>query len=136
LLNPVGAPYRSTYYTVTIYTKEGCTANARTLVRVDRQVEIYAPNIIRPDDPDGNNAWFTLFGREESVARIRNVQIFDRWGSMVFSSQNMHLNHLESGWNGIARGEPVNPGVFVWWAEVELIDGREELLKGDVTVLR
>jgi hypothetical protein len=30
----------------------------------------------------------------------------------------------------------MNPGVFVWWAEVELIDGVVILMKGDVTVVR
>jgi hypothetical protein len=30
----------------------------------------------------------------------------------------------------------MNPGVFVWWAEVELVDGKTILLKGDVTVVR
>jgi hypothetical protein len=136
LLNPVGAPYRSTYYTVTIYTKEGCKASARTLIQVDRQVDIYAPNVIKPDDPDGDNARFTLFARDESIAIIRNLQVFDRWGSMVFSNQNIRPNDPQAGWDGTDRGEPVNPAVFIWWAKVELIDGREVLIKGDVTVLR
>lgn len=136
LLNPVSVPYRSTYYTVTIFTKEGCQASARTLIQVDRQVDIYAPNIIWPEDPDGNNALFTLFARDESVAMIRTLQIFDRWGSMIFSNQDFRPNDPQAGWDGKDRGEPVNPAVFVWWAKVELIDGREVLIKGDVTVLR
>lgn len=136
LLNPAGAPLQSTQYTVTIYAKEGCTASARTLVRVDRQVDIYAPNVIWPDDPDGNNHRFTLFARDESIAIIRTLQVFDRWGSMVFSNKDMRPNDPEAGWDGSSKGEPANPAVFVWWAKVELIDGREVLISGDVTVVR
>jgi hypothetical protein len=106
------------------------------LIQVDRQVDIYAPNVIKPDDPDGDNARFTLFARDESIAIIRNLQVFDRWGSMVFSNQNIRPNDPQAGWDGTDRGEPVNPAVFIWWAKVELIDGREVLIKGDVTVLR
>ncbi len=136
LLNPTAEPYHSTQYTVRIITKEGCQSEARTIVKVDREVDIYAPNIIRPDDPDGNNATFLLFARDESVALIKKLQIFDRWGSMIFANQDFRPNDESAGWHGDYRGEPVNPAVFVWWAEVELVDGRELLVKGDVTVFR
>jgi hypothetical protein len=99
-------------------------------------VNIYAPNVIRPDDPDGDNSTFLLFARDESVAIIRNLQIFDRWGSLLFANKDLKPNDPAAGWDGMDRGEPVNPGVFVWWAEVELIDGRKVQLHGDVTVLR
>jgi hypothetical protein len=136
LLNPVATPFHTTQYSVTIVTKEGCKSVARTIVRVDRQVNIYAPNVIRPDDPDGDNSTFLLFARDESVAIIRNLQIFDRWGSLLFANKDLKPNDPAAGWDGMDRGEPVNPGVFVWWAEVELIDGRKVQLHGDVTVLR
>ncbi len=38
--------------------------------------------------------------------------------------------------NGIFRGKPSNAAVFVWYAEVVFIDGRVELFKGDVTLVR
>ena len=136
LLSPTAQPFVTTQYTVTIFTKEGCKSEARSIVRVDRQVAIYAPNVIRPDDPDGDNSNFLLFARDESVAVIKKLQIFDRWGSLIFSNQNCRPNDPTAGWDGSERGEPVNPGVFVWWAEVVLVDGREVLVKGDVTVVR
>jgi len=30
----------------------------------------------------------------------------------------------------------MNPAVFTWFAEVELADGRTELFKGDVSLMR
>ena len=40
------------------------------------------------------------------------------------------------GWDGSYKGNPMNPGVFVWVAEIEFIDGQREIFKGDVTVVR
>jgi hypothetical protein len=136
LLNPVAKPFVTTEYRVTIVSKEGCKAVARTIVRVDRDIDIYAPNVIRPDDPDSDNNGFTLFTRPGSVTQILSLQVYDRWGEQLFVNKNFAPDKMELGWQGDSKGEPVNPGVFVWWAEVELIDGQKVLLKGDVTVVR
>jgi hypothetical protein len=136
LLNPVAQPYNTTQYTVTILSKEGCKSVARTIVKVDKEADIYVPNIIWPDDQDGDNSTFLIFARDASVAIVKKLQIFDRWGSLIFSNQDFKPNELSAGWSGDYRGEMVNPGVFVWWAAVELVDGRKLEIKGDVTVVR
>ncbi len=136
LLNPVAQPFVSTQYTVTILTKEGCKSVARTIVKVDREADIYVPNIIWPDDPDSDNATFLIFARDKSIAIIKKLQVFDRWGSLLFTNQDFRPNDPASGWDGRSRGELVDPGVFVWWTEVELVDGRTLELHGDVTVVR
>ncbi len=136
LLNPTATPFKTTEYTVTIVTAEGCTATARSVIEVNRLVDIYAPNIIWPNDPDGDNGTFQLFARDESVAAIHKLQIFDRWGTLVFENKEFSPNDLSNGWDGMYRGQFVDPAVFVWWAEVELVDGRQLLMKGDVTVMR
>lgn len=136
LLNPTATPFTTTEYTVTIVTEDGCKSIARSIIKVDRLVDIYAPNIIWPEDPDGNNGTFQLFARDESVAMIKQLQIFDRWGTLIFENRGFSPNDLSMGWDGLYRGKIVDPAVFVWWAEVELVDGRQMLLKGDVTVMR
>jgi hypothetical protein len=136
LLNPVARPFTTTEYKVTILTKEGCKAESRTIIRVDRDIDIYAPNVIWPEDPDGENGAFTLYTRPNSVTRILSLQVYDRWGEQMFVNKDFQPDDPQVGWPGNFKGEPVNPGVFVWWAEVELIDGQKLLLKGDVTVVR
>ena len=135
-LSPVAMPFSTTQYTVTIITEEGCRAVARTVIKVDRNIDIYAPNIIWPEDPDGQNAAFTLFTRQGSVNQILSLQVYDRWGEQLFVNKNFLPDDPQVGWAGDFKGEPVNPGVFVWWAEVELVDGQKILMKGDVTVVR
>jgi hypothetical protein len=135
-LNPVAMPFVTTEYKVTIISKEGCKAESRTIIRVDRDIDIYAPNVIWADDPDSNNSAFTLFTRKGSVNQILSLQIYDRWGEQLFVNKNFLPDDPQIGWQGDFKGEFVNPGVFVWWAEVELVDGQKLLLKGDVTVVR
>jgi hypothetical protein len=54
----------------------------------------------------------------------------------MFENKDFSPNDPSNGWDGAYRGQIVDPAVFVWWAEVELVDGRVLLLKGDVTVVR
>lgn len=136
LLNPVAMPFVTTEYKVTILTAEGCKAEARTIVRVDRQIDIYAPNVIWPDDPDADNSTFTLFTRPGSVRQILSLQVYDRWGEKLYVNRNFLPDDISIGWKGDFKGQLVNPAVFVWWAEVELLDGQKILMKGDVTVVR
>ncbi|MFN0213616.1 MAG: hypothetical protein ACKVT2_05120, partial [Saprospiraceae bacterium] len=136
LLNPVAMPFVTTEYKVTIVSKEGCKAVSRTIIRVDRDIDIYAPNVIWPEDPDSDNSRFTLFTRPGSVNQILSLQVYDRWGEQMFVNRNFKPDDRNLGWAGDFKGEPMNPGVFVWWAEVELIDGQVVLMKGDVTVVR
>jgi hypothetical protein len=63
------------------------------------------------------------------------LRIYDRWGSLVFENRDMALNEPYQGWDGTARGKPVD-GVFAWYALVRFVDGVELEYKGDVTVLR
>ncbi|MBU6340786.1 MAG: gliding motility-associated C-terminal domain-containing protein, partial [Bacteroidetes bacterium] len=71
-----------------------------------------------------------------TVKNIRSFQIFDRWGEMVFTQKDFQPNNPEIGWDGKLNGSELSPAVFVWYAEVEFIDGVIELYKGDVTLVR
>lgn len=85
-----------------------------------------------PDSPF--NPAFTLFGNDQLVI-INYLRVF-RWGEKVFELENLEPGDLSAGWDGTFRGQEVNPGVFVWVAEVVYEDGSSEVLKGDVTVIR
>jgi hypothetical protein len=54
----------------------------------------------------------------------------------VFTLDNFLPNDDNLGWDGRVKGQTSTPGVFVWYAEVEFIDGVIELYKGDVTIVR
>ncbi len=127
-------PFTSTEYTVRVINKEGCEAQARVIVRVG-DPNLWAPNAISPTQGEGRNDFFTIFAAPNTVNKINSLQIYDRWGNLVFRQQNIPPNTPKYGWDGRFRGQPMNPAVFVWWAEVELTSGQVILLKGDLTLV-
>jgi gliding motility-associated-like protein len=134
-LTPVIEPLESTTYELIIQTANGCVGSDFLRVIVDERLAVYAPNIFSPND-DGNNDRFFLFARTNNVQEIRSFQIFDRWGEVVHSVTGAQPNDPTAGWDGTFRGQRLNAGVYVWYAEIEMLDGQVKLLKGDVTLAR
>ncbi|MDX1912290.1 MAG: choice-of-anchor L domain-containing protein [Saprospiraceae bacterium] len=134
-LNPTARPLRTTEYTVTIVSTDGCQATDRVLIRVDNRPHIYIPNVFYPNTDDGLNNFFLIFADGDQIEKVDKFQIFDRWGNMVFTDQNFQPNDPTHGWDGTFKGELMNPAVFVYYAEIRLIDGRVLLFKGDVTLV-
>jgi hypothetical protein len=66
------------------------------------------------------------------------MHVFDRWGNLMFSREGFFPdnNNLADGWDGKFNGQYVNPGVFVYIIEVQFLDGKVLLYRGDVTVVR
>ena len=129
----IARPFKDTEYTVRVINIDGCEDVAKVLVRV-QDPQIWAPNIFSPHRQDGNSDYFLIFSADRTINKINTLQIYDRWGTMVFRRDDMLPNDETLGWDGRFRGKALNPAVFVWWADVELADGRRILLKGDVTI--
>jgi gliding motility-associated-like protein len=113
----------------------GCSDEALIQILVDKRFDIYVPNIFSPDG-DGKNDVFMIFADLKMVKNIKSFQIFSRWGERVFEFANFLPNNQAMGWNGRHDGKDLNPGVFAWYAVIELVDGEEVLLEGDVTLKR
>ena len=122
-------------YTLLVTDQNGCAAETKIVVKVNKQIGIYAPNIFSPNN-DGLNDHFLLFADNTGIEEIGSFLIFSRWGEKVFEAYQIQPNDPAYGWDGNYRNEAMDPGVFVWWAEVQYIDGRKELIKGSVTLVR
>ena len=133
-LNVLVAPAESTTYTITVIDDLGCSASDELQVLVEKNFNVYIPNAFSPDF-DGINDHFTIFGNQQLV-RILQLQIFDRWGEAVFTGFNLPPNDLSYGWDGMYRDEMMNPGVFVFFAELEFRDGSTQLIEGEVNLIR
>ncbi len=133
--DPMASPEKTTEYTVRVKSVDGCEMEAKMLVIVEMDRAIYAPNAFSPDG-NGLNDEFLLFANLKRVAQIRRLLIYDRWSNLVFMRESFPANDPAYAWDGNFRSQPLKPGVFVWFAEVEYLDGRVELLKGDVVLIR
>lgn len=126
-------PFNNTQYTVTIVNNDGCEDVAVIKVLVEKP-NIWAPNVISSGNQDGLNDHFYLFATPGSVLEIKSLQVYDRWGGLLFFNEHFQPNEERSGWDGSFNGKSLNAGVYVWWAEVEMVDGEKIIMKGDVTI--
>lgn len=74
-----------------------------------------------------NDIFFPLYEGVEAY----KLEVFNRWGELVFVSDDVRV-----GWDGYYRDRPAKQDVYVWKAFARFSDGRETILKGDVTLLR
>lgn len=124
----------SSIYRLTVVSKAGCRDNATVRVLVDRRPNVYIPNVFLPDS-DGDNAIFRIFA-DQTVLRVKSFEVFSRWGERVHQYYNFVPDSPAHGWDGRFNGQPMNPGVFAYYAVIELVDGQEVLYEGDVTIVR
>jgi gliding motility-associated-like protein len=127
-------PLNSTVYRVTVKDSSNCLAFDDVLLRVIKRRPVYAPNVFSPNN-DGVNDFFTLYGNQAAV-KIKSLKVFNRWGDMLFSADNLPLGGDRMGWDGTFSGKDVPPDVFVYVAVVSFIDGEEIVVKGDITLTR
>jgi hypothetical protein len=132
-LDTVITPIYTLQYTVTAVDSNGCKASDTRLVIVNKERQVYIPNIFNPGTD--NNSLFMIFGGID-VELIKTFYVFDRWGGLVHEYHNFLPNTPASGWDGKIKGEVATPAVFVYFAEILFKDGETELFKGDVLLER
>ncbi len=132
-LNPMASPTEKTTFTVTVYLN-GCSVSDELTINVEYNNAVYVPNAFSPNGDNVNDV-FQLYPGPR-VSKINSFKVFDRWGEMVASYDDYLPGDLDKGWDGTLDGKEMNPGVFVWFAEVEFVDGAKKMLKGEVVLVR
>ncbi len=127
-------PFDPFTISATLIDTNNCMVTDQIQLRVNKERLIYIPNIFTPND-DGHNDILMIYGGQ-SVKEISQFMIYDRWGETMFEGRNFQPGDPAYGWDGELRGEPLNPAVFVYWAEVELVDGQKIIFEGDITLIR
>lgn len=85
-----------------------------------------------PPGPGGNGTFNDVFLPIVKGAEEFNMQIFDRWGNLIFESNSANI-----GWDGYDKNGRLLPaGVFVYKLTVRLSDGQRSTQIGDVTMIR
>ncbi|MBX2966952.1 MAG: gliding motility-associated C-terminal domain-containing protein [Cyclobacteriaceae bacterium] len=139
-------------YTITLVMQEirgsvVCTDTARQEIVAREGGQVRIPNAFTPDPsgpnggvqgPGGVNDVFLPFVRGINLNEPNsfNMQIFDRWGNLIFESRNSPGQPLR-GWDGYDRNGNLLPaGVYVYKLVLRLVDGQRTTQIGDVTLIR
>ena len=93
----------------------------------------FTPN---PNGPNGgvsgNGSFNDVFLPYVKGAEEFNMQIYDRWGNLIFESNNSTI-----GWDGYDRnGRLMQSGVYVYKLTLRLSDGQRTTQIGDITMIR
>ncbi len=121
------------WFELTVVDAFGCVAENRVLVVVEKPRKVFVPTAFSPNG-DGSNDLLLVHG--QSTTKVISFRVFDRWGELLYEGNDFPLNDPASGWDGNFRGQPMDPGVYVWVLEVEYRDGVREVYKGDTTLIR
>lgn len=122
-------PRETTWYELFAQNVFGCSAKDSVLVTVIYNNIADIPTAFTPN-ADGVNDVFRIV-RWLNVSALKELAVYNRWGQKIFTTSN-----IEQGWDGTHNGKPCELGVYVWHAALLTGDGKDLLLKGNVTLLR
>jgi gliding motility-associated-like protein len=110
----------------------GCVDSSCKFIHLDNEYVFYAPNAFTPDN-DGINDYFLpyMLGLDENTYHI---QIYDRWGDLVFESRD-----VTQPWTGNVRGGSYYAAedVYAWRVSVKDKEKADyKIIKGHITLIR
>jgi gliding motility-associated-like protein len=125
----------TTLYTVTVNEFEGCPSESNILITVldpenpDSLVygEHFIPNIFSPNEDQLNDLLMVYGGPYSEMV----LEIFDRWGTMVFRSTDQLM-----GWDGKHRGQEAQTGVYYYQFKGLSVWDESIESKGNITLIR
>ncbi|MBP7272588.1 MAG: gliding motility-associated C-terminal domain-containing protein [Saprospiraceae bacterium] len=124
----------STQLDIMVRDENGCVAIDNLRILVEKPKNVFIPTAFSPNNDGFNDVFFIQ--ADALAVSVRAFRIFNRWGEMMFVSNNTLPNNQSQGWDGNFRGERLNPAVFVYYAEIEFLDGSVKIFEGDITLLR
>jgi gliding motility-associated-like protein len=114
-------------YVIETVNEFGCKASDEVCIEVTTNSGIFIPNSFTPND-DGLNDVFLVQGYSLSDVKL---EIFDRWGEKLFSSNDQKL-----GWNGTYKGTACKSDVYVYKLSYKGLDGKRQFKTGHVSISR
>jgi len=119
-------------YQVTIVDKNNCEASLDLRIIVNSELALYLPNIINPNSED-NGIFFPQTANETFM--VKEMNIYDRWGNLVFANNNFAVNDPAHGWDGTFNSGQAEIGVYLYTIVLEN-ESKTIQLSGDVTLLK
>ena len=113
----------------------GCAVSDSVQINVTAVYDLYIPNAFSPN-LDGVNDRFVVYAQSNRVNRIATIEVFNRWGQLVYQENDLPIGVPGTGWDGRVDGKIADQGVYIYRIEVEFLDGNIFEYSGDITLLR
>jgi gliding motility-associated-like protein len=110
--------------------KNGCDSTINTILfeRTKPDCVVSPPNAFTPNADGYNDLWIIF--QHGCVEQVK-VDVYNRWGSLVYHSDNYNND-----WNGEYNNKPLPDATYYYVVSPVYADGRQPVLKGNVTILR
>jgi gliding motility-associated-like protein len=114
--------------TLIVTTETGCKDTASKNIRIEPACSLLVPNAFTPNEDDKNQTFCVYqFG---VLKESYNIVIYNRWGQLVFSS-----NNIDECWNGkVDNAKPVI-GTYVYKINFMDTQNIKHQIKGSVTIV-
>lgn len=134
-LEPTAFPFETTTYSVDLESIDGCIRSDSVTIFVEEKRSVFIPNAFSPN-ADGVNDLFYI-NADLAVRNIQSFKVYSRWGDLVFYQRDFAPNDSKYGWDGTYNNEELAAvGVYIFYAQIEFIDGLVLPYKGNVTLVR
>lgn len=133
-IREVVQPLNTTMYSIEVTDEFGCKGSDEIMVTVEKPRLVYIPNAFNPESSAGNDR-FMVYGGQD-VAIVSKMEIFNRWGEIIYRDRNFPTDTPSRAWDGSYRGQRAPMGVYVYVIEVVFLDGHTEMYTGDVTIVK
>ena len=137
----IPSPLTSGYLIARQINEFGCENIDSTWVEVIKDTtrkpctkKVYSANAFSPNRDGHNDYWFLQSEHREDAGEIVSIEVYDRWGSRLFERHSGVLNNLYDAWDGYSNKKKVLPGLYVFQATIQFIDGEVCHLAGDLTI--
>ncbi|MGB4849939.1 MAG: gliding motility-associated C-terminal domain-containing protein [Saprospiraceae bacterium] len=129
------SPQETSSYRYQVVSATGCILNDEVIIYVIEKGKYFIGNVFSPNG-DGINDEIR-FNPSSGIVKVLQWIIFDRWGNAVFGRTDLDPLDPSLQWDGYTpQGEKLNPAVFPYLLEVELVNGKKEIYHGTITLLR
>ncbi len=109
---------------VTALDLNGCAAAGSYSLNLPECAALAIPNIFSPTNDSFNETFHLVFSADGSTTAVAkySMQIFNRWGTLVFETNNPDNN-----WNGTINGNEAATGVYYYVVNAEYANGESIL---------
>ncbi len=122
-------PEKSGRYTLTVQDSLGCFRNHYYIDIVIK--EEYSFDLPKAFTPMGHESNQVVYVRGQGIKNLLQFRIYNRWGVEVF-----YTDDINEGWDGYYKGELQNIDTYIYFVEIEMIDGKILTKKGNILLMK
>lgn len=120
-------------YWLTITSLPNCTSSDSINITVEQcNCDLMIPNAFSPNGDDKNDIFLPRFIKEGCSWANYHLSIYNRWGELVYFS-----NNIKKGWDGSIKNKNADGGIYMYYvAFIDQSTGKSKTYKGDISLIR